>query len=420
MKNQIFNPGEYYDWEKEEVEFRLNIASGKVPPPPPPPFFLGQQAPIAEEEILEFNKLWNPYDPLYNDPQYAREHGHPSVPAYPGFKIMANGTIPGFPKNMGSAFYYTNDGVSATFYRNIYAGDVLKSGETKNDFRDGTKPGSDVRTWHMGGEATTFDQNGEPLFYAYGNTRDCYKKFTDGTRLTFTENMSEWTTYFPEAHVTTDEDWNTIRGIWAQEVVNGDNTPCWEDVEVGFELPKTCSDGPVTYMHMMAWHNMGSMSIFTREELSDPDKMDASFFKDRFGQYLDETSLHYAGRNIPGFRGVWYNHTGALIIARTVTNWIGNYGRVSKFCWRFFPFFKELRTGPIAADMFNKVPGMEGRDCDRHGAEGDTCIGRAVVTGKYINDKGEHCIEIACWGEDLEGNIVQACPMEAVLPSKNK
>lgn len=417
--NQKFNPREYYDWEKKEVEYRLGIADGSVEPPPPPPFFRAQPEPVSEAEILEYNKMWNPYDPLYNDPQYAREHGHPSVPAYPGFQVRANSSIPGFPKNIGSAFYYTNDGVTVEYFRNIYAGDVLKPGATKNDLRDVTVQGSDVRIWHMGGEATTSDQDGSPIYHAYGNTRDCYKKFADGSKMDYTENMSEWTTYFPEAHVTTREDWEQIQAIWAQEVINGDNTPFWNDVEIGFELPKTCSNGPVTYMHMMAWHNMGSMSLLPRERLMDIDYMDANFFKDRFGQYLDETALHYAGRNIPGFRGVWYNHTGALIAARTVTNWVGNRGRVLKFCWRFFPFFKELRTGPIAADMFNKVSGMEGRDCDRHGAEGDTCIGRAVVTGKYVNEKGEHCVEIACWGEDLEGNIIQACPMEAVLPYRD-
>ncbi len=415
---QIFYPGEYMDWEKDLVEERMKIASGEIAPPPSP--FAGKEPqPITEEEIIAYNKLWNPYDPLYNDPEYARAHGHKSVPAYPGFRAMFPMGIPGFPKNIAERFYYTNDGTDVRYFRNIYAGDILIPGKAELSFIDKTAPGSEVRIWYMGGAGDTLDQNGEKVFHAEGNVRDCYRKIiNDAPKPTFSEHMATWTEYFPPAHVTTDEDYERIRSIWEQEKMMGDDTPFWEDIDVGFELPPTCTDGPVTYMHMMYWHYMGNMSIYTREELFDP-QMRATTFRDRFGQFLDETALHYSGRNIPGFRGVWYNDTGAKLIARTLTNFVGTKGRVSRFSWRFFPFFKELRTGPLCADEFNKVPGMEGRDCDRHGSEGDTCIGRAVVTGKYVNDQGEHCCEVMLWGEDLEGNIVQGCPSEIVLPSRN-
>ncbi len=170
-------------------------------------------------------------------------------------------------------------------------------------------------------------------------------------------------------------------------------------------------------MDMIGWYaeNGGGLSrrILCNKEIL------KTTYRDEYGCYMGEPCYHLGNRNKTGGRMVWFNDTGAYHVYRTITNFIGNQGRVSRFSWRFYPFYKELRTGPIAADMFDKVPGMQGRDCDRHGSEGDTCIGRAVVTGKYINACGEHCIEIAAWGEDLEGNIVQACPSEAVLPSKN-
>jgi len=414
-KYQIFYPGEYLDFEKSCVEERMKIASGEITPPPPP--FKMEPRPISEEEILAYNRKWNPYDPLYNAPEYARAHGHKSVPAYPGFMAMAPMGIPGFPKDIADLFYYTNDGTDIRYYRNIYAGDVLIPANEKLEFKDLTAPGSDLRMWYIGGEADCVDQNGELVWHVKGNVRDAYRKIIDGSPApSFREHMASWTEYFPPAHYTTDEDYEYIKSIWDQEVINGDNTPCWEDVPIGFELPKTCSDGPVTYMHMIYWHDIGNLSIFTREELMDP-KVRATTFRDRFGAFLDETALHYAGRNIPGFRAVWYNDTGAKLIARTLTNFVGTKGRISRFSWRFCPFFKEMRI-PLCADMFNKVPGMEGRDCDRHGSEGDTCIGRAVITDKYINERGEHCCEVMLWGEDLEGNIVQACPSEIVLPSK--
>ena len=93
----LFQPGEYMDFEKEEVQLRWDIYHGKrampgppgMPPMDPddedslPPFMRPRR--YTEEEIIAYNKKWNPYDPLYNDPAYARAHGHPSVPAYPGF-----------------------------------------------------------------------------------------------------------------------------------------------------------------------------------------------------------------------------------------------------------------------------------------------------------------------------------------------
>lgn len=415
-KYQNFQPGEYLDFEKEHVDFRMDVFSGKAKLPPmpfPPP------REYAEQQILEYNRKWNPYDPLYNDPEYARAHGHPGVPAYPGFEAMAPiMTVPGFPKNMASRFYYTNDGTDIRYIRNVYAGDLLRQEPTQKYFKDITRPDSDIRAWFMGGEADAYDQNGGLVYKISGNVREMYRKIIDGSsEPSFTEHMTSWTEYFPPAHITTDEDYERIKAIWDSEVINGDNTPYWEDIDVGYELPKTCSNGPVTYMHMMYWHDIGGMSIYSREELFNP-QIRAATFRDRFGGYLDETALHFGGRNIPGFRSVWYNDTGAKLIARTLTNFAGTKGRVSRFSWRFYPFFKELNTGPLCAEEFNKVPGMEGRDCDRHGSEGDTCIGRAVVTGKYISDAGEHCLEIMLWGEDLEGNIIQGCPSEIVLPSK--
>lgn len=415
---QKFQPGEYLPWESRVIEPMLRNAEEVNEK-------LSTQAPecsepITEEELVAYNRLWNPYDRLYTDTEYARSLGLPGVPAYPGFGKLRGTVLPGVPKDIADEFYYTNDGHDIRFTGPIFAGDRLCRSTGKVEMKDITPPGSELRQWYIGGTRNFVDQHGRLMATATGNTRDCYKKYTDGSpRMDFTENMTQWTKYFPPAHVTTESDWERIRAIWAQEEIRDEDTPYWEDVDVGYELPKTCTDGPVTYMHINYWHYIGDLSIFTREELSDPEYL-KTVFHSPYGSYLDETALHFSGRNLPGSRLVWYNNTGANLIARTVTNFVGAKGYISRFCWRFFPFFKELRTGPIAADMFNKIPGMEGRDCDRHGSEGDTCIGRAVVTGKHVNERGEHVVEFGVWGEDLEGNILQACPMAAVLPSRKQ
>ncbi len=418
-KYQIYKNGEYYDYEKEGVEYRQKIASGEVAPPPPPPFMLAPPEPVTEQQIIDYNKLWNPYDPLYNDPEYARAHGHRSVPAYPAFNAMFPMQMPGFPKDNYSEFYYTMDRNDIRTERNIYAGDLLVSGKSSFFFNDLTPAeGAESRTWEMGGIGETLDADGNLLYTCKGNVLEGYTMYTDGSpKMPFSENMSKWVSYFPKAHYTTDEDYERMQKIWDQEKVMGDGTPYWEDVAIGYELPQTCTDGPITYMHMMYWYNIGDLSIYSRKELMDP-AMRSATFRDRYGAFLDETSLHFSGRNIPGMRGVSYNDTAAKLVARVLTNFVGNKGRVSRFGWGLFPFFKELRVRDIDADMFMKVPGMEGRKCERHGSEGDTVIGRAVITDKYVNSKGEHCCEVAVWAETLDGEIIQTCPSEIVLPSR--
>ena len=288
----LFQPGEYMDFEKEEVQLRWDIYHGKrtmpgppgMPPMDPddedslPPFMRPRR--YTEEEIIAYNKKWNPYDPLYNDPAYARAHGHPSVPAYPGFEAMPPiMVVPQFPKDMASRFYYTNDGTDIHYNRNIYAGDLLRETNVRKFFEERTHPNDELRRWCMGGEADKVDESGKVVMHLSGSVREYYRQLLDDSkRPTFSENQESWTKYAPSGHYTTDADYERMKEIWDQEKIMGDDTPFWEDVPVGFELPKTCSDGPVTYMHMMYWYDIGDLSIYSREELMDP-KMRAVTFR---------------------------------------------------------------------------------------------------------------------------------------------
>jgi hypothetical protein len=144
------------------------------------------------------------------------------------------------------------------------------------------------------------------------------------------------------------------------------------------------------------------------------------YFRDRFGSFLDETALHYSGRNIPGSRMAMYNNNAADLIYRTVTNWMGYKARITQYEWHFFPFFRELDIGPLCAEQFNKVPGYAGKDLNVHPSEGDIVIGKACVTGKYVNELGEHIVQIMCWAENMFGDRIQGCPMEVALPTKGE
>ncbi len=419
-KNQIFTKGEYLDWERPQIEKRLDFVKNFEPKGPDSSTVFET---VDEREILEFNKRWNPWDPLYNDPDYARRQGLPGVPAMPGFahrKISPGAaTDLRFDRAAYDSFYFTALGGDMYYSDRLCGGQRVAKLETGTDMRDVTPRGSDVRVFDFDKVTGIFTEAGKEIDHSVIYTREGYKKFLDGRpQRDYSENMREWESYFPEAHVTTDADYLRMKEIWDQETIRGSEPLFWEDVEIGTEIPKTCSDGPVTYMHIVAWEPIPPEYLFTREELLDR-AYTRTVYKDRFGSFLDETAVHFGGRNNPGSRMVFYNTDAAFLIARTITNYIGNQGRISRYGWRMQPFYREMRLEHLGAEMFAKVPGMEGRCCERHGSEGDTVIGRAVVTDKYINDKGEHCVEFALWAETLDGEIIQACPAEAVLPARN-
>lgn len=414
-KYQIFYPGKYLDWEKDIIEERIAISKGEAPkrPPPRPPMAMPGMGNTAEEyELLKYNRTWDPYNPLFNDKKYAREAGYQEVPAWPCFKGPMAGFMMGIPKDIADTFYYANDGSDMQFFTPIYPGDSFKSEVENIFFQELTVPGSDMRHFMMGNTARMLNQKGELVVRNTGSVREGYRKIIDGSpKPSFSENMSEWTKYFPPAHYTTDEEWEYIRQLWDKESIRGKNTLYWEDVKVGDEPAWTCS-GPITHMDMIGWYGGSYMPM--REQLKNP----KTLFRDQYGQYLFETAIHYGGRNIPGSRMVFFNDTACKHIIRMVTNYIGDAGFVTRICWRFRQLFKEMWVERPGGEFLDKVPYMKGKECTRHGAEGDTVIARGYITDKYINDRGEHIIDISCWAETLDNNIVQIVGASARLPSR--
>ncbi len=147
--------------------------------------------------------------------------------------------VPQFPKNMPSRFYYTNDGTDIRYNRNIYAGDLLRETNVKKFFEERTHADDELRRWCMGGEADKVDESGKVVMHLSGSVREYYRQLKDDSkRPSFTENQESWTKYAPPGHYTTDADYERMKEIWDQEKIMGDDTPCWEDVPVGFELPQ--------------------------------------------------------------------------------------------------------------------------------------------------------------------------------------
>lgn len=416
-KYQIFNPGVYLDWEKEHVLPRLELAAKLNESKPEGE--LGE--PITAEALLAVQKTWDKYNPLYLDAEYARKAGFPDIFAGPTFRPMTmipGGRVPPLPQNIADAFYYANDGSDIRTFKRIFPGDRLRAKIVSTEFTDITVPGSDLRQFKCGTLTEVYNQNDELVMTIYGNTRDAYRKIVDGSQpKTYSESISEWVEYFPEGYTNTPEDWEKFAEIWKNEKIRGSEPLYWEDVNVGDVPPMVCT-APVSYMNMMQWHAGRSLDRNIRDVMLNRPETVKAWYRDCYGNYLPDTALHYGARNIPGSRMVFFNGTACNASMRLLTNYIGDQGLVTRVCWKFKQFFKEMQVPGAGCEFLDKVPGMEGRGCERHGAEGDALIGKGYVTDKYVDDLGRHMIDVTIWVEAANGEVIQVVGTSAQLPTR--
>lgn len=178
-------------------------------------------------------------------------------------------------------------------------------------------------------------------------------------------------------------------------------------------------------MDMGYWYATGR---FDRRLLMSEDFVKTQYH-DRLGNYRPLTANHHGTRNHPKGRMMW-DDTGMHDLVRMVTNWISGAGFITRTGWTFKAFSPEMSDEKYVSDerfwraggeLLDKVPYIRGRGCDRHGGEGDTIIGRGVVYDKYVEQEtSQHIIALAAWAEDLEGQILQVCPINACLPSRKQ
>lgn len=411
-KYQIFQPGEYFEWEKAMVEERL--ANVENPPK-------SQDAPIMvkEDDLLNYARQRDPYNPLFNDREHARKAGYQDIPARPCFQtpssaISAVSVDSNTALTIADSWYNGHGPNDVEHFTPIYPGDILTSETEKLMFEDITVPGSTLRHFRNGCIMRLYNQKGDLVVRHTQWRREAYQKIIDGSPPTpYSEIAMEWMDEdYPPAHYTTDEEWEYIKELWDKEYIRGSQKLYWEDVNIGDEPPWICT-GPITYMDVVGWHG-GS-----RSDLREQIKQGAtSLFRDQYGQYLGTIARHFGGMNIPGARAILFNNDAAHEMIRMVTNYVGDAGFVTRFGWMFQQMYKKMQYPREGGEYLDKVPYMKGRKCDVHGMEADTCIGKGYVTDKHINDRGEHIIDLVCWGETLDNTIIQVVPAAAKLPSR--
>ena len=424
VRYQTFQPGEYFDWEREMVEERfalakkgpqrgssesMNRSGGPVDP----------LKPVTEEDILNYNRKWDPYNPLFNNKEYAQKAGYPGVPAWPCFQRPSGShshlTIPEDYTDK-YIWLYGHGPDDIEMFSHIFADDYFTAETKEISLEDITIQGSDLRHFRCSSTAEMYNRKGELVVRSSNCLRNGYKRIIDGSPYpSYSQLKSAFTEDLHPAHYTTDEEWEYIKELWRKEYTRGSQKLYWEDVTIGDEPAWVCSN-PISYMDMIGWYGFNRMD--PRPLLLKTPLKKLNEFRDRFGNILMYIPQMYGTRNIVGSRCVMYNDTAAKVITRLVTNYIGDAGLTTRIGWMFQQNYPEMRYAREGGEYLDKVSYMKGKGCNAHGSEGDTVIGKGYVTNKYKNDKGEGIIDLVCWGETLDNRIITVVPAAAKLPLK--
>lgn len=314
----------------------------------------------------------------------------------------------------------TNDGGDIVFFLPIRPGDIFKTYTERSAIEDITPSnGSTTRTFAVTGSGSLYNQNGEKVLtstmygrnmYSHGSSSDASGPGVppSGGSGGAPPSGGAGGSASMERHNYTEEDWAFIHEIEDAEVVRGNNTLYWEDVDVGDEPPWTIV-GPTTTLDMIQFAGLGIIqSPPMREQLKNESQLNG-LKQDEYGVYHLMVEGHFSEAGMGGSMPIHYMAFGRSLMARLITSWIGDDGWLSKFSWR---------NGNLANDIIAQVPSLQGKTVTGHGKVSDVLIAKAYVTKKYV-ENDEHKIDLVVWTEDIGGTLCQAANATVILPSKS-
>lgn len=417
---------------------------------------------IGSHELSTTAGKINPYNPLYNDIQYAKETKYGRILSAP-MAVNVSAGFPYMPKETPAWVWVLDENVpnvkggldhEMSFYKPIGAGDTVRTVVTRQDFEDITEPGSEYRWFRMIGEGDLYNQNDEVVAHIRHTSTEHFHVFSDpkyaeefkGTtpHHSTVRRYRNWDKARPW-HTYTDEEWEIIKNIWKNEYIRGADTLYWEDVNIGDE-PAPTADGPFPDDGMKMPPMGGSISV--RDALTkDPAELfkgppgmppmpgaggTLELGKDKHGIITVSVKRNDPGgpggpggmtgkTRHPNERSSFQNTDGRDYCVRVVTNWMGDEGWLHKFCWRLT---SDTTHNKYPEDFDRpsyllKVPYLkeQGKFMTTHGFAGDVSINRAYVCDKYIQD-GKHYVDLVVWGETVDGEIYTECYAVVELPSR--
>lgn len=416
----------------------------------------GLKPPSTDQWVMQlYARCWDRWNPLWNDPEYAKASVWGNLPAMPGYVSLE--TRSNVPPELGylirpDGTSFVGDGYDHTdeYFAPVFPGDTLSARESGWEVVDVTPKEGSVKR-HMIFICTSEVTNQDGVLVAR-----CIRRWPETLMRSLDPEINEILasevpgapprqpkkpdggedgpkapppmpggvggTQRHTAHVCTRADYDKMTEIWKGETVRGSKPLYWEDVSIGDEPAPVCSPPQVDFeivRTMAAWQimkdNNGLKEILTGTG-GDP----------HFYRFDPETGLY---RNESGHLGLGsvaylYNFHAKCLGSRILTNWCGDRGFVTRLGWRFVNDApKEEQFNHFPADFYRptellKVPYMKDRFCNIHGYGDDAFITRGYVYDKYIGEDGGHYVDLICWCEDFDGNIGQEIPATVRLPSR--
>lgn len=371
-----------YSEDEKKMLADFNAEADKIPGWADPPI-----KPVATEESINSMALavdcWNP---LWNDQAYAAGTRWGSIIAPPFYEERFSFHMLNIrPTAEVGIPTHTYIGDDIEIFKPIHVGDSIKVWRRRPKLIDTTDAdGKGTRRFRF--LAIDLD---------HINQRDeivsTFKTYIEYDILSEPQSQAG---SMPEYRYT-NEELEMIERIENEEEIRGSDIRYWEDVKTGEDI-KPVILGPTTLWDLIVLVSGIGRPCGSPLPIREMRKrLPGEIMPERdpvTGVSHAMVEVHYsqgvtemAGNPRPFHYGVQARQ----LMARLVTNWMGNDGFIRKFNWRHFS-----RT-PV----------------------GDTIIGRGRVVNKHIKN-GKHSVDIAVCLENLRGNITEAAMVTVELFSK--
>lgn len=379
--------------------------------------------PISNDEVIQYSKCWNKWNPLFSNREHAISVGFKDIPLIPGFvEPVVRVMLPHeFGVHADVDFLYPGDGYDheVFYYRPLTVADKLTVKHTTTNILDITpQKGCLVRGLIIECHSEMYDQAN--TLVAKGVFR--WPEFSKRASQDCTTRDIQIHPQTP-IHKITDAEWSHISDIWENERVQGSTPLDPSTVRPGIYLPEV-TEGPITTMDMIRLHGQylpGSGGV--RSYLLNHH---GRYVKDEFGYYQSDEYSHFATHF--GKRPQFHNTTARNLIIRMVTNWCGDYAFISKLAWRLVNTLPPEKQGNHFPKTYSrpsylfKVPELnassKSKYMNKHGVVPDCPIAHGYISDvAYRNNR--LIATIIGWCDDLDGNIMCECLIEVCFDALN-
>ena len=436
-----------------------DIVAGRVAAPK-----LGGVLEVTEAMMkFQANKYAPDFKPLF-DAECAKAYGYKDIYAMPCFGSCDDTNTQPTPPEARDTLLVSQICHEVECVNPIYPGDTLYMIRDKVEVTDLTpESGSLYRHLYQKDYGTTYNQHGEVVCKVCFGTMESVKIYKDDclpkprAEMGFGDMWEDPDWLSRPAHVYTDEDYEYIKSIWANECNQSEVPLYWEDVNVG-DQPAPSAYGPilegVTPMQPYGMGIDGCRSL--KKEIMDPETFKTLARDEKTGIWaspdhevncpttpdgkcapkqpdgmpggaaaeggeINTSDIHKAGAD----RSALINFFTRDIALGHVMNYIGYHGKVRRVRWSIMPADVHTAMGkpvPVAPgyEIFTRrIPGMENSTMPAHGLTTDLVVIKSQVTDKFIvNDR--HMVSIVFWAETIEGDAWETGVVEVELPSKNQ